>query len=255
MSPPSFIDWVLGLPLAKLALLVFGFWAALAVIVHTLLVPWVAGPAGRRPGRLDAGAVAPLGLMFSLLLSLNAVTAWEQYGEAGDAVLQEASSLREMADLSSELSTERRREVNVQLQAYLRYLIQSEWPKLGIGAAALDKPASLRSLAGLVRATSNEELRASLNSALAARESRIRIAASRVPTARLSLVIALGALTLLAVGLVHAEQARPRAAALSLVASGIACCLLVLFVHLRPFLGVLALKPVELSMLATQFAP
>jgi CHASE2 domain-containing sensor protein len=72
--------------------------------------------------------------------------------------------------------------------------------------------------------------------------------------ARWSLVVVLGALTVLAVGLVHAEHRRARAIAVGLVSFGIACCFLVLFLHARPFLGVLALNPTELSALVAELA-
>lgn len=253
-APPPFVDWLLGLPVPKLGALVIGVWVGIAVLVDKALMPWLAGPGGRKLGRFEPEVASQLGLVFGLLLSFNAVTVWEQSGSARDAVLAEASALRGIADLSSELSVERRREVNVQLQAYLRYLIQTEWPRLGTGSVALDRPLPLRALAGLVRASSSDELHSSLAAAISARETRIRIATYRMLPARWSLVVILGALTVLAVGLVHAEYPRARAIALGMVSFGIACCFFVLFIHARPFVGVLALKPTELLYLATELA-
>lgn len=253
-NPPPFVDWLLALPLAKLGALVVGVWVGIALLVDKAILPWVAGPDGRKLGRFEPEVASQLGLVFGLLLSFNAVTVWEQSSDARDAVLAEASALREIADLSSQLSTERRREVNVQLQAYLRYLIQTEWPRLATGDVTLDRPLPLRALAGVVRAGSNEELHAALAAAIGARETRIRIATYRMLPARWSLVVVLGALTVLAVGLVHADHPRARAIALGMVSFGIACCFLVMFIHARPFLGVLALKPTEVAHLAAELA-
>lgn len=253
-QPPSFVDWMLGLPVFPLGALVIGVWVAIALLVDWAIVPWLGGPGGRKLGRFEPEVASQLGLVFGLLLSFNAVTIWEQSSNARDAVLAEASALREIADLSSELSTERRRDVNLQLQAYLRHLIQTEWPRLASGSVPLDRPVPLRALSTVIRSGNNEELRRSLANALDARETRIRIASYRMLPARWSLVVVLGVLTVLAVGLVHAEHRRARAIAVGLVSFGIACCFLVLFLHARPFLGVLALRPTELSALATELA-
>jgi len=253
-NPPPFFDWLLSLPLIQLGSLVIAVWVGAALLIDKAIVPWVAGSDGRKLGKFEPEVAAQLGLVFGLLLSFNAVTVWEQSSDARDAVMAEASALREIADLSSQLSTERRRDVSVQLQSYLRYLIQTEWPRLATGRVQLDRPLPLRTLAGVVRAGSSEELHASVAAAISAREARIRIATYRMLPARWSLVVVLGALTVLAVGLVHADHPRARAIALGMVSFGIACCFLVLFVHARPFLGVLALKPAELSQLAGELA-
>lgn len=251
-QPPSFVDWMLGLPVLPLGALVVGVWVAVALLVDWAIVPWLAGPGGRKLGRFEPEVASQLGLVFGLLLSFNAVTIWEQSSTAREAVLAEASALREIADLSSEFSTERRRDVNVQLQAYLRHLIETEWPRLASGNVPLDRPVPLRALSSVIRSGNNEELRSSLATAMEARETRIRIAGYRMLPARWSLVLVLGALTVLAVGLVHAEHRRARTIAVGLVSFGIACCFLVLFLHARPFLGVLALKPTELSALSAE---
>lgn len=251
---PAFFDWMLGLPVLPLGALVIGVWAGIALLVDWAIVPSLAGRGGRKLGRFEPEVASQLGLVFGLLLSFNAVTIWEQSSNAREAVLAEASALREIADLSSELSTERRREVNLQLQAYLRHLIQGEWPRLASGSVTLDRPLPLRALASAIRSGNNEELRSSLARAMDARETRIRIASYRMLPARWSLVVVLGALTVLAVGLVHAGERRARAIAVGLVSFGIACCFLVLFLHARPFLGVLALNPTELSALAAELA-
>jgi hypothetical protein len=70
--------------------------------------------------------------------------------------------------------------------------------------------------------------------------------------ARWTVVIVLGALALLSIGLIHAESRRARAVAISMVTFGIASCFVVLLVQVRPFLGVLALKPTELTALAQE---
>jgi hypothetical protein len=83
--------------------------------------------------------------------------------------------------------------------------------------------------------------------AAAARETRLRIAATRPPPARWGIVGMLAILTLLGVGLIHAESRRARRMALGMVAVGISCCFVVLFAYTRPYLGQFAVKPVDLQ--------
>jgi hypothetical protein len=70
--------------------------------------------------------------------------------------------------------------------------------------------------------------------------------------ARWSIVIILGVLTILAIGLIHAEHPRSRAIAVGMVAFGIGSCFVVLLAQARPFLGTLALQPKELRALAAE---
>ncbi len=253
-NPPSFLDWLQGLPLIQLAAWVIGIWLGIALLVHKAILPWAAGMDGRKLGTFSTGAAGLLGLMFALLLSINALSVWEQSGTAWNALRAEASALREIADLSSELSTERRRDVKVQLDAYLRYLVQTEWPRLGTHNVTLDRPLPLRSLARVVRAGSNDEMHGLMATAIGARETRIRIANYPAMPARWSLVTLLGALTVMATGLVHAQDPRARAIALGMVSLAIGCCFLVLLTHARPFLGVFALKPTEMVQLAADLS-
>lgn len=249
-QPPAFIDSFLSLPLSLLALCVMGVWTLVAVLVHRVLVPWIAGRDGRLIGKFEAEVASQLGLVLGLLLSFNAVTVWEQSGAARDATLAEASALREIHDLLSELPAEEAAATRSRLRSYLDYVIKEEWPELGRGAPGLDKPQPLRDLARLARSSGNEDLRDAVTSATTARDDRIRIATSRMLPARWGIVIFLGALALLSIGLIHAENRRARAIAVSMVAFAIGACFVVLMVQARPFLGALALKPTELDVLA-----
>jgi len=87
-----------------------------------------------------------------------------------------------------------------------------------------------------------------------ARETRLRIAATRPPPTRWTIVGVLGMLTLLGVGLIHAESYRARRVALSMVAVGISCCFVILFAYTRPYLGQCAVHPVDLQVLVEDLA-
>lgn len=254
IAPPRYIEWLLGQPLPVLAAFVLGAWGLLAILVHRVLVPRIAGHDGTRIGKFEAEVASQLGIVLGLLLSFNAVTVWEQSGAARDATLAEASALREVQEMIPELPADQQGAVRSALQGYLGYLINDEWPRLGPGPLALDKPASLRLLARLGRASKNEDLHDAVAAAIKARDDRIRIATSRMLPARWSIVVVLGVLAMLAIGLVHAENRRARAVAIGMVAFAIASCFLVLVVQTRPFLGALAIKPTEITALADHLA-
>ena len=249
-GPPRAVEWLLTLPLPLLASIVMGVWAAFGVLVHRVLVPRIAGPDGTRIGKFEAEVAAQLGIVLGLLLSFNAVTVWEQSGMARDATLAEASALREVHELLPEMPAAQQPPLRDALLGYLDYVIRVEWPLLGSGTPSLDRPDALRQLARIGRETHDDDLHDAIASAIDARDDRIRIATSRMLPARWSIVIVLGILTLLAIGLVHAEHRRARAFAVGMITFAIAACFVVLMVQTRPFLGALALKPTELALIA-----
>lgn len=246
---PQFITAMLGLPIPELALIIIAFWSSIAVIVHRLLVPLIAGTHGEKLGRLEAEVASQLGIVLGLLLSFNAVTVWEQSSAARDATLAEASALREVADMAPDLPPEQRSELLSALHAYLRYVIDTEWPTLRADVVSLNKPEPLRQLDHLGHTAGQGDLHDAISAAVRAREDRLRIATARMLPARWGIVMFLGILTLLAMGLLHAEHRRARVVSLSMITFAIASCFVVLMAQARPFLGTLAIKPTELSAL------
>jgi len=250
--PPRFIESFLALPLPILALLVLLAWGLIAVLVHRFLVPRLAGHDGSAMGKFEAEVAAQVGIVLGLLLSFNAVTVWEHSGAARDATLAEASALREVHDLLPEMPPDQQPALREALRRYVTYVIHDEWPQLATGSPSLEKPASLRALTRLGRTTGDEDLHDAVDAAVDARDDRIRIATSRMLPARWSIVIILGVLTILAIGLIHAEHPRSRAIAVGMVAFGIGSCFVVLLAQARPFLGTLALRPTELTALTAE---
>lgn len=254
IAPPVFVEKLLALPLPLMGILVLGAWGLIAILVHEVLVPRIAGHDGSRIGRFEAEVASQLGIVLGLLLSFNAVTVWEQSGAAREATLAEASALREVHELLPDLPAAQREPVGRSLAAYLDHVIRDEWPRLGTGNPGLTKPDALRTLARLGREAGNGDLHDAIAAAIRARDDRIRIATSRMLPARWGITLVLGALALLSIGLVHAEHRRARAVAVAMLAFAIGSCFLVLMAQTRPFLGPLALRPTELEQLASTIA-
>lgn len=252
IGAPRLIEQMIDLPIPLLAGVVFGFWILIAVLIHRVLVPRIAGPDGKSFGKFEAEVASQLGIVLGLLLSFNAVSVWEQSSAARDATLTEASSLRAVADLLPELPAEQQPALREALRTYLAHVIDGEWPQLAHGSLGLERPDELRTLHRLARATDSEDLHDAIAAAATAREQRIRIATNRMLSARWSIVIMLGVLALLSIGLLHAEYRRARAVAIGMVTFAIASCFVILFAQVRPFVGSLALRPTELNTLAQE---
>ncbi|MFM9025111.1 MAG: hypothetical protein ACKON7_07190 [Planctomycetaceae bacterium] len=250
---PAWCDGFLSLPMPLMVLCLLAYWGALAFAVHRWLVPWIAGREGRKLGRLEAEVPAQIGLAFGLLISFIAIPVWEQHNLAEESARTEAAAYRDMADTLEESDDSQAAAVESPLRAAIEFVVTSEWPQLGGLLSPRLAAAPLRDLRRAIHALPEGSLHSDMHDhyrrAMDARETRLRIAATRPPPARWGVVGVLAILTLLGVGLIHADSRRARRMALGMVAVGISCCFVILFAYTRPFLGQFAVQPVDLRIL------
>jgi hypothetical protein len=87
-------DWIHGLPLGWMAILIFGGTflsaAVILLVVHSLAV----GERARAFKAVSPGLLPPLGIMFGLLVAFLAAQAWGDQDRAHTEVNREASALR-----------------------------------------------------------------------------------------------------------------------------------------------------------------
>jgi hypothetical protein len=248
---PAFFDTFLALPMPLMVLCLLAYWGALAYLVHRLLVPWIAGRKGQKLGHMEAEVPAQIGLAFGLLISFIAIPVWEQHSLAEESARTEAAAYREMSESIDDEQPEDVAGVRTALRDTVGFIVDEEWPQLAHLLAPRVAADPIRELRAAIQATPDDSLRSELHDlykqAATARETRLRIAATRPPPARWGIVGVLAILTLLGVGLIHAESRRARRMALGMVAVGISCCFVVLFAYTRPYLGQFAVKPVDLQ--------
>ena len=138
----------------------------------------------------------------------------------------------------------------------IEFVVTSEWPRLGGLLSPREAAAPLRDLRHALHELSDGALKTDLHElyrrAMDARETRLRIAATRPPPARWAIVGVLAILTLLGVGLIHADSRRARRLALGMVAVGISCCFVMLVAYTRPYLGQFAIQPDDLRVLLAE---
>lgn len=246
------IDAFLAQPLWLISLVVFGAWGCVALLTHFVLVPLIAGRDGTKLGRFEAEVVALIALAFGLLISFNAVTVWQTGDMARDAVLREVASLEDAAYEVDVLPEPERAPARAALVAYIRYILDSEWPQLAGGTARSERPEALLALLAEGRTDGRDDLHAAVTTATAARMERIRMSLYRMSRARWTVVNLLALLLIVAMGLLHAAHRRGRAVALGFVAVAISVCFVILFAHGRPFIGQNAIQPTELGELAVR---
>lgn len=250
---PAFFDHYLSLPMPLLLASLLVYWGALAFLVHRYLVPWIAGREGRKLGRLEAEVPAQIGLAFGLLISFIAIPVWEQHNLAEETARSEAAAYREMSEAIEDSGDEANPRLTQALHGTVDFIVDQEWPQLANLLSPQVASAPLRNLRaeihGLPEGPLHTELSDLYKQAATARETRLRIAATRPPPARWGVVGVLGILTLLGVGLIHADSRRARRIALGMVAVGISCCFVILFAYTRPYLGQFAVQPADLLIL------
>lgn len=255
--PPMFVDFFLSLPLPHLVGILLSYWGLIAVFVHRTMVPWIAGAEGRRLGRLEAEVPAQIGLAFGLLVSFIAMPVWEQHNLAEESARTEAAAYREMAESIDEAAVAESPQLRGTLHRVVDFVVNTEWPQLAQLATPRVAAPPLRALRAGIHAlpegSLQTELRDLYRQASTARETRLRIAATRQPPVRWVIISVLALLTLVGVGLIHADQRRARRMALAMVAIGISCCFVMLFAYARPYVGQFAVQPEDLGSLLAEF--
>ena len=248
---PAFFDNLLALPMPLMVLFLLSYWGGLAYVVHRWLVPWIAGRTGQKLGRFEAEVPAQIGLAFGLLISFIAIPVWEQHSLAEETARTEAAAYREMAESIEDAPPAQGASLHAALRDAVGFTVNEEWPQLAHLLTPRVTAAPIRELRTAIQSLPEGSLQSELHDlykqAFTARETRLRIAATRPPPARWGIVGILAILTLLGVGLIHAESRRARRMALGMVSVGISCCFVVLFAYTRPYLGQFAVKPVDLQ--------
>jgi len=253
--PPVF-EHILALPMPLLIACVLSFWTLFAVFVHKVLVPWITGRDGQKLGRLEAEVPAQIGLAFGLLISFIAIPVWDQHNRAEDAARDESAAYREMLLCLEGSDESTRPAISPALCSSIHYLAFDEWPQMAQLRSPRLAAQPIRGLRTAITSLPESPLRGELkdlfHKASEARDMRLRIAATRPPPARWTIVGVLAILTLLGVGLIHNESYRARRIALGMVAVGISCCFIILLAYTRPYIGQFRVKPTDLVVLAEE---
>ncbi|GAA4800131.1 hypothetical protein GCM10023200_41260 [Actinomycetospora chlora] len=246
------IAWLAHAPVLVVAATVFlalYLGAGLCLVVLRLL---------RRRGRADAlgplspGLLAPMGLIFGLLVGFLVADVWADRGDAAAAVAQEASALRDI-DLLMGSFPDRRPEVRTLLDAQIDGYVRDEWPQMSGGDASLTvAPAALVAIQRIAldlpvqsegQRVAQDRIVSSIDGALESRRTRLVLSTSAIDPLRLTALYLVALVTLAATACVHADRLRRAAVALGLLATAMALAMTLLCAQAAPFAGYFAIPP------------
>jgi Protein of unknown function (DUF4239) len=251
------IDWVYGLPLG---------WLIVVVVTGTLVVAgliWAVVGGLARGQRADTfaavspGMLPPLGIVFALVVGFLAAGVWNDASNARVAVNAEASALRTADLLVGSFPEPEAARMRALLRAQIKEDVDDDWPAMARRRQTLTViPVALADALRLAlqlrpqtagQGVAQRELAVSLEKALDARRQRIIISQSRVNWAKWSGVLALAVIALVAIACVHAGRRATAAIAMGLFASAVAVSLILIVSQDRPFSGPFGIKPSPLE--------
>jgi len=246
------VEWLAHAPLPLLAVIVFSsLYLAVALLLAVLHLVRRRGR-GDALGPLSPGLLAPMGLIFGLLVGFLVADVWADRGDASAAVSQEASAIRDVDLLMAAFPAERPR-VQQLLRGQIDHYVVDEWPQMSDGGATLAvAPAGLVAVQeialGLPVATdgqrvAQERIVTSADRALESRRARLVLSTSAIDPLRLVALFLVAVVTLAAMGCVQADRLPRAAVAMALLATAMALAMTLLCAQAAPFAGYFAIDP------------
>jgi len=251
------IDWVYGLPLGWLIVVVFAGTLAVAALVWAVVGRLAGGQRADTLAAVSPGMLPPLGIVFALVVGFLAAGVWNDASNARAAVDDEASAMRTADLLVGSFPAPDAARMRALLRAQIAQDVNTDWPAMAKQRQTLTViPAALAGALTLAlqlrpetagQGVAQRELAVSLENALDARRQRIIISQSRVNWAKWAGVIALAVIALLAIACVHAGRRATAAIAMGLFATAVAISLILIVSQNRPFGGPFGVKPSPLE--------
>src|SRR5712671_1001647 len=112
-------DWLHNLPVAWMALVVFGLTYLIAAAIYVVVTVLAVGERARSFKAVSPGMLPPLGIIFGLFVAFTAAQVWSDNDRAGAAVSREASALRAAVLLSAGLPAEQEGKLRALIRSYV----------------------------------------------------------------------------------------------------------------------------------------
>ena len=90
-------DWLHGLPVLWMAILVFGFTYLVTAGIYAVIAVFAVGERARSFKAIAPGLLSPLGVIFGLFMAFTAAQVWTDTEKARAEIDREASALRTAA--------------------------------------------------------------------------------------------------------------------------------------------------------------
>ena len=259
------IDWLSNLPIVGMALVIFLGTYLCAGAIHWVITTLAVGERAQAFKGVSPGMLPPLGIIFGLLMAFVASQVWTDVDRAKAAVNTEASDLREVILLAGNFPGEPEARLHLLIRRYITDAVTQEWPAMANRRATLTPPppalveAQQLTLTlsphGEGQAIAQREMAASLQDALDARRQRILISQSSVNEVKWIGLLLQAVCTLVAIAMVHSDNRRASAIAMTLFATGVAVSLVMIASHNRPFTGQISVRPDVLLQVVPEADP
>lgn len=253
-------NWLLNLPLVPMAIAIFA-----GVFLVTGFIDWIVTrlaveDRARAFKAVSPGMLSPLGIIFGLLVGFTAAQVWSEFDRAKSAVAAEASALRTVNLLASNLSVEQQGKLRLLVSKHIDDAINKEWPAMAqqretVSALPTHLIEALQStLAGSAaddgQRSAQREIVQALENALDARRQRIVLSQSSVSGVKWVGILLQALCALIAIAVVHSDNRLASRIALALFSTGIALSVLLIAAYSRPFSGEISVGPELLKIVA-----
>src|SRR5258705_6916681 len=131
-------DWFHELPVAWMALLVFGFTYLLALAIHAGVAALAKSGRAKSFKAVSPGMLPPLGILFGLFVAFTAAQVWSDNDRASAAVSHEASALRTALVLTASFPGEPEAKLHDLIRTYAHETATVEWPMIAHRTAPLN---------------------------------------------------------------------------------------------------------------------
>jgi hypothetical protein len=246
-------DWLHNLPVAWMALVVFGGTYLVAGSIYVAVNLLAMGERARAFKAVSPGMLSPLGILFGLYIAFTAAQVWGDIDRANAAVNREASALSSIVILAGSFPGEPEDGMRGLVRRYIETTVTQEWPMMAQHTARPRiTPAPLAEALQLAlsltpqsrgQETAQREITTAVESALDARRQRISISLSQVNMVKWLCLFVQAICVLLAIAMMHSDNRRTSAIAMGLFATGVAVSVLLIATHNRPFTGEISVGP------------
>lgn len=246
-------DWFLNLPVFWIGLIGFAVTYLVAFLVFTVVTRLAVNDRAKAFKALSPGMLPPLGILFGLLVGFIAAQVWADFERAKVAVTTEASSLRAVLLLASNLPAEQESRLRSIIHEHIEEATNQEWPAMAHHRATLTSlPSHLIEAVKTALAMTptddgqklaQKEILSALQSALDARRQRIILSQSTVSSIKWAGLLLQALCTLIAIAMVHSDNRLTACIALGLFSTGIAMAILLIASYSRPFTGEISVGP------------
>src|SRR5215831_8319547 len=130
-------NWLHGLPVLWMAILVFGFMYLVTAGVYATITIFAVGERARSFKAISPGLLSPLGVIFGLFIVFTAAQVWTDNEKARAEIEREASALRGAAIRATSFPREFQVQLRELIRRYIADVAVQEWPAMAQGTANL----------------------------------------------------------------------------------------------------------------------